>query len=246
MNSANGSQLTILLDADDTLWENNVHFERAIAAFISFLDHTTHTPDETRQRLNAIERRTIAERGYGTESFRISLVRCFEEISQNPPTGSQHTSIMRFVDAVVSAEVELIGGVEQALVLLANDHRLILMTKGNRLEQLEKLERSGLATLFTAAEVVPEKTAAAYGDVGRSYGCDPRRTWMVGNSPRSDINPALEAGFHAAFIPHPATWVLEQDELQEPPAGQHLLILTRLDELLPAFETLARTSPATP
>ncbi len=239
MNSGNETQQTLLLDADDTLWENNVYFERAIAAFISFLDHVTHTPEEIRQHLNAVERRTIAERGYGTESFRISLVRCFEEISRSAPSEAQRTSIMRFVDAIVAAEVELIDGVEQALLTLARDHRLILMTKGNRLEQLEKLERSGLAALFTAAEVVSEKTAAAYKNVGRSYGCDPKRTWMVGNSPRSDINPALEAGFHAVYIPHPATWVLERDELVAPPPHQHLLILDRLGELVPVLETLA-------
>ena len=239
MNSASTTQQTILLDADDTLWENNVYFERAIAAFISFLDHATHTPEEIRQRLNAVERRTIAERGYGTESFRISLIRCFEEISQAEASEAQHTSIARFVDAIVCAEVELIDGVEQALTTLAKNHRLILMTKGNRLEQLEKLERSGLAALFTAVEVVPEKTAAAYRDVGRIYRCDLSRTWMVGNSPRSDVNPALAAGFHAVYIPHPTTWVLEHDDLAKPSAGQHLLVLDRLSELGPSLETLA-------
>lgn len=238
MNTADKTQQTILLDADDTLWENNVYFERAIAAFISFLDHATHTPEEVRQHLNAVERRTIAKRGYGTESFRISLIRCFEEISKTTPSESQHLSIMRFVDTIVSAEVELIDGVQQALTTLARDHRLILMTKGNRLEQLEKLRRSGLAPLFTAAEVVPEKTAAAYKDVGRAHGCEAKHTWMVGNSPRSDVNPALKAGFHAVYIPHPATWVLERDELAVPSADQHLLILDRLSELVRALETL--------
>ena len=239
MSVAGQTRQTILLDADDTLWENNVYFERAIAAFISFLDHAAHTPEQVRQHLDAVERRTIAERGYGTESFRISLERCFEELSQAPPSEREHASIMSFVDAIASAEIELIEGVEQALTTLRERHRLILVTKGNRLEQLEKLERSGLAPLFTAAEVLPEKTAAAYRDVGRSYACDLRQTWMVGNSPRSDINPALEAGFNAVFIPHPATWALEREELAIAPAGQQLLILQALNELGMALEALS-------
>ena len=229
---------TFLLDADDTLWENNIYFERAISAFISFLDHAVHTPEEVREHLDAVERRIIAERGYGTESFRLSLVRCFDDLSQAPPSDVQHASIMSFVDAIVTAEVELIAGVEPALRTLQKDHRLILMTKGNQLEQTDKLDRSGLATLFTSVHVVPEKTIDAYRQVAETHHCKPGSTWMVGNSPRSDINPALGAGLHAVFIPHAATWVLEREELAAAPDGQRLLVLNRLDELPAALAGL--------
>lgn len=148
--TTSGRQQTLLLDADDTLWENNIYFERAIAAFISSLDHTLHTPEQVRVHLNAVERRTIAVRGYGTDSFRISLAQCFEELSQAPPTREQHEQIMHFVDAIVRAEIEVMPGVPQALTELAQRHRLILVTKGNEIEQRDKLARSGLATYFHA------------------------------------------------------------------------------------------------
>jgi putative hydrolase of the HAD superfamily len=225
------TQQTLLLDADDTLWENNIYFERAIAAFISFLDHAFHTPAEVRERLNRVERETIAERGYGTESFRISLIRCFEEMSETSLSEVQHQCVMSFADAIVTAEIELIKGVREALAVLAREHRLILVTKGDSLEQRDKLERSGLEVYFAAVEVLPEKTAEAYREIGARHACLPEATWMIGNSPRSDINPALAAGFHAIFIPHSDTWILEDEELSTPIGEQRLLRLERLDQL---------------
>ncbi len=222
---------TILIDADDTLWENNIYFERAIASFISLLDHAVHTPDQVRAHLNQVECQTIAARGYGTESFRLSLVRCFEELADGPPQPMQHARIMSFVDAIVDANIELIDGVREALLDLSLSHRLILVTKGNDLEQRLKLERSGLAPLFDSVEVLQEKDTAAYRQLGVRHALDPRLTWMVGNSPKSDINPALEAGFHAVFIPHADTWILEHEHLAQPAEGQHLLVLTRLADL---------------
>ena len=111
---------TLLFDADDTLWENNIFFERAIAAFISFLGHTEHSPAQVREHLNHVERHTVAERGYGTESFRVSLLRCFEELVNAPATGLQHRQIMRFVDSIVEAGVVLLPGVADALQHLAH------------------------------------------------------------------------------------------------------------------------------
>lgn len=227
---ASGRQ-TLLLDADDTLWENNIYFERAIAAFISFLDRADHTPEQVRAHLNAVERRTIAERGYGTESFRLSLTRCFEELTGAVATAEHAVEIERFVELILRSQIELIPGVAEALASLAQRHRLILVTKGNEIEQRDKLNRSGLADLFDAVEVLEEKTAAAYRAVGERHGCAPEITWMIGNSPRSDINPALEAGFHAVFIAHADTWVLEHEELAAAPAGQRLLVLDRMADL---------------
>ncbi len=238
MNLTVAPQQTLLLDADDTLWENNIYFERAIAAFISFLDHASHSAEEVREHLDSVERRTIAERGYGTQSFRLSLIKCFEELSTTPVTADQHARIMSFADSIVSADVALIDGVRSALLQLGRQHRLLLVTKGNRLEQLEKLDRSGLASFFTAVEVLPEKTAAAYREIARCHSCSPRLTWMIGNSPRSDINPALEADLHAVYIPHPATWTLEKEPLAKPRSTQRLMLLSRLDELPEALAKL--------
>src|SRR3974377_162542 len=98
-----------------------------------------------------------------------------------------------------------------------------MVTKGNITEQLGKVERSGLRDYFTAIEVVAEKDAAAYRNVVEKYGLISDITWMVGNSPKSDINPALEAGLHAVFVPHLNTWMLERDELRIHPADGLLL-----------------------
>jgi putative hydrolase of the HAD superfamily len=226
---------TILLDADDTLWENNIYFEQAIAAFISYLDHRVHSADEVREHLNLCERATIAAHGYGLKSFRKSLVNCFEKLSDAPMTPEKHDRIVSFTNSISDANIELLPGVAETLAELSKRHRLILVTKGNVEEQTQKLHRSGLAPLFSAVEVLEEKHDAAYRTVIQRHACDSANTWMVGNSPRSDINPALAAGLHAVFIPHDYTWVLEHETVNQPSAGQHLLELARFSDLLLHF-----------
>jgi len=226
---------TLLIDADDTLWENNIYFERAIASFISYLDHRIHTPDEVREHLNLCERATIAAHGYGVESFRRSLIQCFEQLSGLPVTSERHARIVSFTDAIASNQIELLPKVEATLHDLQRRHRLILVTKGNTAEQTDKLERSGLRPLFQAVEVLAEKNVAAYRDVLLRYNCSPSSTWMIGNSPKSDINPALAAGLNAVFIPHDFTWVLEHETVDLPTAGQRMLELVDFSGLIDYF-----------
>ena len=148
---------TLLIDADDTLWENNIYFERAIAAFISFLDHHEYSPAEVRQTLNAVERETILSHGYGLTSFTRSLVDCFERLSPAPVTEEKRERIRGFAQTIAEQEIELLPGVAETLAELATRHQLILMTKGNHAEQADKLARSGLASYFTAVEIVSRK-----------------------------------------------------------------------------------------
>jgi putative hydrolase of the HAD superfamily len=215
---------TLLLDADDTLWENNIYFERAIAAFISYLDHRVHTPGEVREHLNAVERQTIAQSGYGLQSFRHSLVTCFEQLSSSPVTPDRHERIVSFAQSIADQEIELLPSVALTLADLAARHRLILVTKGNMEEQTDKLHRSGLAHLFAEVEVLPEKHTDAYHALAHRHGCEAAHTWMIGNSPRSDINPALAAGLHAVFILHDYTWILEHETIDQP-RHQHQILL---------------------
>jgi putative hydrolase of the HAD superfamily len=233
------TQLTLLFDADDTLWENNIYFEQAIASFISFLDHRIHSPAEVRERLNACEHATIAQFGYGLTSFRRSLIDCFEQLSDEPLTpelrAQRHERIVAFTDAIATTGVELLPNVETTLRTLATRHRLFLVTKGNLIEQTDKLIRSGLQSLFTAVEVLAEKNSAAYRELIGRYQLDPATTWMIGNSPRSDINPSLAAGLHAVFIPHDHTWVMEHETLDAVPAQQHFLQLDTFADLLQRF-----------
>ena len=228
-------QQTLLFDADDTLWENNIYFERAIAAFISYLDHRVHTDEEVREHLNLCERATIAEHGYGLQSFRRSLVACFEQLTQSEITTEKHARIVAFTEAISLQEIELLPGVADTLENLSQRHRCILVTKGNFEEQTDKLDRSGLGKFFSAVEVLAEKKEAAYRELTSRHACNPVSTWMIGNSPRLDINPALAAGLNAIFLPHDFTWVLEHEAVDAPPVGQTLLELSSFPDLLKQF-----------
>ena len=226
---------TLLFDADDTLWENNVYFERAITAFISYVDHRVHTREEVRGHLNACERATIAKYGYGLQSFRRSLVDCFEQLTASPVTPEKHARIVSFTEAIAAQEIELLPNVESTLRELHSRHRLILVTKGSLEEQTGKLERSGLRELFSAVEVLAEKHEDAYRTLQAEHGCEARSTWMIGNSPKSDINPALAAGLNAVFVPHDFTWVLEHEVVHAPAEGERLLELGGFADLLKYF-----------
>ena len=226
---------TLLFDADDTLWENSLHFEQAIADFITFLDHRVHTPTEVRDVLNRCERTTIAAHGYGLRSFHRSLAACFEQLTAAPLTPAIHVRLETFAKRIATQEIELLPDVYSTLATLAARHRLILVTKGDPDEQIDKLHRSGLRAFFTAVEVPAEKDEALYRALLHRHNSPPATTWMIGNSPRSDINPALAAGLHAAFLSHTATWVLEDEPLQSPAPGQILLRLSRFADLLTHF-----------
>jgi putative hydrolase of the HAD superfamily len=226
---------TLLIDADDTLWENNVYFERAIAAFISYLNHHAYSPAEVRHALNAVERETILTHGYGLSSFTRSLVTCFERVSPAPVTEEKVQRILSFCRSIEEQEIELLPGVPETLAELAGRHRLILMTKGNQAEQADKLARSGLSGLFSSVEIVAEKDPPTYRQVIARHELAPHTSWMIGNSPRSDINPALAAGLHAVFVFHKSTWVLERDTVDPAPRGQHLLELDSFARLRAIF-----------
>ncbi len=226
---------TLLIDADDTLWENNVYFERAISAFISYLNHHKYSAAEVRQALNAVERETILSHGYGLSSFTRSLVTCFERLSPEPVTEEKAQRILGFARSIAEQEIELLPGVAETLAQLADRHHLILMTKGDQAEQADKLARSGLAPHFAAVEIVQEKDPPTYREVIARHELAPHTSWMIGNSPKSDINPALAAGLHAVFLFHKNTWVLEHAGVDQAPPGQHLIELDSFAKLQAIF-----------
>jgi putative hydrolase of the HAD superfamily len=226
---------TLLIDADDTLWENNVYFERAIAAFIGYLNHHTYSAAEVRETLNAVERETILAHGYGLTSFTRSLMTCFERLSPEPMSDEKRERVIGFAQTIAEQEIELLPGVAETLAELANRHRLILMTKGNHAEQADKLARSGLAPFFNAVEIVPEKDPAAYHAIIARHELAPHTSWMIGNSPKSDINPALAAGLHAVFLFHKDTWILEHAEVNPAPDGQRLIEIDSFAKLAMIF-----------
>ncbi len=240
MNAANGTTpprrgQTLLIDADDTLWENNIYFEQAIAAFFTYLNHEQHTAAELRNMLNDCERETVRQYGYGLRSFQRSLLSCYERVSYHPLTEVQRARVADFAKLISDQEIELLAGVADTLPQLAARHRLILVTKGHAEEQQDKLARSGMGLHFSAVEIPAEKHAEAYRDIAQRYSLDPGATWMIGNSPKSDINPALAAGLHAVLVRHPNTWVLEHEELKAPSGPQQFIEVRSFRELIEYF-----------
>ena len=216
---------TLLIDADDTLWENNIYFERAIANFISFLNHHEYSPAQVREVLNDVERESILSHGYGLHSFAHSLVQTFERLAVEPLTPALHETISGFAHTIADHPVEILSGVPETLLYLSERHRLMLLTKGAIVEQSGKVERSGLKDYFSVVEIVAEKDVAAYRTIVSKYDLPSDSTWMVGNSPKSDINPALAAGLNAVFVPHDQTWILEHEEVAQAQPPNRLLIV---------------------
>jgi putative hydrolase of the HAD superfamily len=230
----NGSQ-TLLIDADDTLWENNIYFERAIAGFISFLNHHAYTPAEVREVLNEVERECILTHGYGLHSFAYALGQTVERLSPERVTPALHEQIRTLTQEIAAQPVELMPGVRETLPYLCGRHHLILMTKGAVAEQSGKIARSGLGEYFAAVEIVAEKDEATYRQIAAQHNLQGGVTWMIGNSPKSDINPALAAGLNAVFLPHGDTWILEHEELAAPHPPNRLLIVESFPQLREHF-----------
>jgi len=216
---------TLLIDADDTLWENNIYFERAIANFISFLNHKEYSPIQVRKVINDVERDCIISHGYGLHSFAHALAKTFERLSVEPITPSLHDSITAITRTIAEHAIEIRSGVPETLEYLSGHHHLILMTKGAQAEQSGKVERSGLKRFFSAIEIVPEKDEPTYRSVVSKHKLTEDVTWMVGNSPKSDINPALAAGLNAVFVPHDNTWVLEHEEVAQAVPPRKLMVV---------------------
>jgi putative hydrolase of the HAD superfamily len=219
----------LIIDADDTLWENNIYFERAFDEFCDFLAHSSLTPAEVRAVLDEIETVNAKIHGYGTETFASNLAECYRKLAEREVRAADLPQVINFAKRIVHHPMELISGVEDTLEYLSARHDLTLFTKGNPEEQKLKLDRSGLAIYFGHTAIVKEKNAAAYAALIQERSLDPARAWMIGNSPKSDINPALEVGINAVFVPHQHTWRLEHEEVR-PGRGQ-LLQLARFADL---------------
>ena len=219
----------LLIDADDTLWENNVYFEQAFDQFVQFLNHSSLTASQVRDVLDEIETANIQLHGYGSANFGRNLQECFRKLAERPCEDGDLMMVVGFAGAILDRPMELIEGVEETLDYLRSRRRLLLFTKGHPDEQKLKLDRSGLARYFEHCEIVREKDAENYRRVVEHHKMKPRETWMIGNSPKSDINPALETGLNAVLVPHPRTWSLEKQDLISGPG--RLLVVERFSDL---------------
>ncbi len=215
----------LLIDADDTLWENNIYFEQAIHDFITFLNHSQLSREEVRVVLDDVERIM----GYGSVNFTRSLVETYRRLAEKDLLDEDVRQVRQFGERISTHPLQLLDGVSETLDYLSPRHDLILLTKGDAEEQKLKVERSGIEGFFRQVVIVPEKDAATYHRVVTELRLEPKHTWMVGNSPRSDINPSLAAGLNAVYIPHPHTWHLEHEEVKNAGEGRVLTLSTFAD-----------------
>ncbi|WP_020669598.1 HAD family hydrolase [Amycolatopsis nigrescens] len=222
---------TLIFDADDTLWENNVLFERVMDDYLVWLAHPSMDGAEIRRIFAEIQAGNIATHGYGVPMFLHSLGDCFERLRGRPATAAERAEIEALGAVLTENRVELIAGVAETLAELGGRHELFLLTKGGRDAQQRKVDASGLAERFRDVHIVPEKDVATYQRIAAELALVPERSWMIGNSVKSDILPARAAGLNAVFIPNEHTWVLEHEELDD----EHVLRLEKFPDLLTHF-----------
>jgi putative hydrolase of the HAD superfamily len=211
---ANGRQ-SLIFDADDTLWENNIYFEDAFDQFCSYLSHSSMSPRQIREVLDEIEIANIEIHGYGSVNFARNLSQCYRRLAERDISERDLEAVKEYAYAILKRPIELLPGVPETLDQLSSRHDLTLFTKGDPEEQRLKLDRSGLRGHFDHVAIVKEKNVTAYRQLAAERSNEPDRTWMIGNSPKSDINPALAAGLRAVFVPHPRTWSLEHEEVPD-------------------------------
>ncbi|MDL5049802.1 HAD hydrolase-like protein [Oscillatoria amoena NRMC-F 0135] len=225
----------LVIDADDTLWENNIYFEQAWEDFLGFLNHSSLAPAQIRAIFDEIEIANIRVNGYGAKNFAQNMVQCYRHLAERAIEPGDLKKILGFADRILHQPIEMMPGVEETLdYLLHRSHDLILFTKGSVEEQRHKIDRSPVGRYFRSFEIVKEKDVDAYRDLVGRHQLRPSITWMIGNSPKSDINPAIAAGINAVFVPHERTWSLERVDLDDSGPGT-LKVVTRFADLQSIF-----------
>lgn len=224
---------TLIFDADDTLWQNNIYFENAFAQFCEYLSHSSLTPDEVRSILDEIEIVNNAIHGYGAVNFGRNLSQCYLRLAERAVDQHDLKRVTAMAHQILLQEIELMPGVAETLPFLAERHQIFMCTKGDLAEQNRKIDLSGLRPLFRECVVVKEKNRETYATLAADLMLDTQRTWMIGNSPKSDVNPSLEAGLRAVLVPHERTWTLEREEIRDPDG--RLLVADGFADLLRLF-----------
>ena len=219
----------LAFDADDTLWHSEDGFHATEMAFYELLAPFAPTGIDIKAALTATERANLHTYGYGVKAFGLSMIEAAITISQGQVPAEVLTQLLHLTRDLLLAPVRLLDGVPEVLHELAQEHRLILITKGDLVHQTRKVTTSGLDHLFDHVEIVLEKDVATYTKVFQDISVDPQRVCMVGNSVKSDILPILELGGHAVHIPYQYLWELEQSE--HPPTEHRFGELKNINEL---------------
>jgi len=231
---------TIGFDADDTLWHNERYFRMTEARLAALL--ADHAPaDEVFRRLTEAERRNIGRYGFGIKGFVLSQIETALEVTEDAVPGRVIREIIEAGKEMLAHPIELLPDAADTVRALAGRYRLVLITKGDLLDQERKLAQSGLGEWFDAVEIVSEKTPEVYIRAFMRHGDGPERAVMVGNSLRSDVVPAIEAGAHGVHVPHETTWIMEHaPKPQDEPRFHEIASLAGLPQLLERIQEGAR------
>ncbi len=210
------SNQILLCDADDTLWENNGYFLDALVSFLDIVEARGESRLRAEKKLREVEAIRTKTAGYGSLNYAISLCQTYE-LLLGPMPADERARIEAIGRSIYEHEIELLPRVRETVAELVTRHELWIVTKGHREEQLGKIVRSGIAGFFRGHEILPEKNVDTYADLVRRHGFDPERTWMIGNSPKSDMNPAAHAGLRTVYVPHRTIWEFERAEFMRQP-----------------------------
>lgn len=216
-------------DADDTLWHNETIFERVQERYRRLLSeyHDAAAVDRT---LLATEKRNIEHYGYGVKGFTLCAIETAIELTKGKISAQEIHTLIELGREMLAHPVELLDGVAETLSALAQSHQLLVITKGDLVDQQRKLVKSGLASFFSDVEIVSEKDTATYANILRRQGVEPVEFLMVGNSLKSDVLPVLAVGAAAAHVPYKVTWALEHSD-RVPHAPERFFKLGSIREL---------------
>ncbi len=206
----------IAFDADDTLWENESLYARAQARFRELLARY-HPPEWINARLYETEMRNLAHFGYGVKAFTLSMIETAIELTEGQICGEDIKFLIDQGKQMLTAEIVLLEHAAETIAQLSQAYSLMLVTKGDLLDQESKIKRSGIQTYFEHIEIVSDKTPQSYAHVLQEHGVQPKNFLMIGNSLRSDVLPILELGGNAVYVPYEMTWMHEAAEV--PPTG---------------------------
>lgn len=224
------------LDADDTLWQNEQFFQLTHARFAELLADYAER-DHLEERLFAAETRNLGHYGFGIKGFVLSMIETAIEVTEERVPAAVIRRIVEAGQEMLAHPIELLPGVEAAVDRLADRHPLVLVTKGDLLDQERKLAQSGLGERFAGVEIVSHKTAPVYAGIFARQGAGEGESLMAGNSLKSDVIPVIEAGGHGVHVPHELTWAWERTDAPAPHPRFHVLPdLTALVALVEEIE----------
>ncbi|MBN2425717.1 MAG: HAD family hydrolase [Calditrichaceae bacterium] len=226
----------ILFDADDTLWANNIYYLKAIDEFINLITAAGFQRDMVENTFDELEIKVVKERGYGSQNFVFILESLFAEFSGKSKKLIDRANLEKIITQFNLHPIQppvLFAGVIETLEYLSKKYRLYLLTKGDYTEQQGKIQRAGVLPYFTDYFIPDEKDDTTYKNLLKEMKWKAESTCMVGNSPKSDINPALRNGMYAVFIPYKETWKLDKEPVQS--IDGRLVILENFSDLKKIF-----------